>query len=487
MDGKFLLRKSTGDQSITEPELRDLLQKGQCKAGDFVFNFSAKQWARVGDLPSLASFFSQKPTQSIERKVVYFAVPGSSVLLQGPFSLKEIQQRTQANEICASSWVFVEGDKEWRQVKSVKALADMLPALPKDQPAAAVAPEGGDTPPAFSISSESDEMPPSFSGASAPVGAIVPPQDTGTSSISLVMNIEDAPPKAPIIAPKAPVTFAPTTASAEEPPEREEITMAFDPMGLNLHAERAAPPPTPAAKPSKPPAPLPSLPSAAKASAPPPKPPPRISIDPEDGKPKESGDHFDGVVAEVPTDPIWLIKPAASETVSGPYRFLEVMQLLEEGKLTKNDKISRVGSKAFTKIIQQYEFNVKYSLETVVENGQEKQKIFIRRRHPRVPYMTTVQLTTKTGIFSGNCVNMSGGGILMESPKVDFNLGEIIEIKILPGLIPKPISCKALIIGKIPKIPPAYALKFEELKTEDKEAIEFFIQESLKREMQKKH
>ena len=46
---------------------------------------------------------------------------------------------------------------------------------------------------------------------------------------------------------------------------------------------------------------------------------------------------------------------------------------------------------------------------------------------------------------------------------------------------------KALIIGKIPKIPPGYALKFEDLKKEDKEAIEFFVQESLKREMSKKN
>jgi hypothetical protein len=39
------------------------------------------------------------------------------------------------------------------------------------------------------------------------------------------------------------------------------------------------------------------------------------------------------------------------------------------------------------------------------------------------------------------------------------------------------------VIGKIPKIPPAYALKFEDLKNEDKEAIEYDVQEMLKREM----
>jgi hypothetical protein len=47
------------------------------------------------------------------------------------------------------------------------------------------------------------------------------------------------------------------------------------------------------------------------------------------------------------------------------------------------------------------------------------------------------------------------------------------------------IACKSMVIGKIPKIPPGFALKFENLKPEDKEAIEFFVTESLKREMQK--
>ncbi len=204
-------------------------------------------------------------------------------------------------------------------------------------------------------------------------------------------------------------------------------------------------------------------------------------------RPKRDVDGFDGIVAEIPMDPIWLVKQGTSETVSGPFRFLEIVKLLEEGKLTKNDKISRQGTKSFVKFHQQYEFNVKFSLESVVENGQEKQKILIRRRHPRVPYMTGVQIVSKYGLLAGQCVNISAGGILMEVPKAEFNLGEIIEVKIMPGHITKAISCKSLIIGKIPKAPPGYALKFEDLKPDDKEAIEYYVQETLKREMSKKN
>ncbi len=398
----------------------------------------------------MAAFFADRPSHAPERRVIYFLAPGAAANMpQGPFTAKEIQQRAQLREICASTWVFVDGDKEWRQVKNVKVLNDMLPPLPVDHPTAPM-PAAESTPPPF--------MP-------APQ-----PEVTDQPSISLEISTGSTP---------APSTGVP--AAEPVPEEREEITMAMDMMGLNLHSDKAVPPPAPpkALKPGMPPVPTP------KAAAPEPA---RITMaDHSAGaKAKEHGEGFDGITAEIPMDPIWLVKQANSEQVSGPFRFLEVIQFLEEGKLTKNDKISRSGTKAFTKIQQQYEFNVKYSVESVIENGQERQKILIRRRHPRIPYMTGVQIVGKVGPLAGTCVNISAGGILMEAPKAEFNLGEIIEIKILPGLITKPISCRALIIGKIPKIPPGYALKFEDLKQEDKETIEFFVQETLKREKSKK-
>ncbi|RYZ98987.1 MAG: PilZ domain-containing protein, partial [Proteobacteria bacterium] len=101
----------------------------------------------------------------------------------------------------------------------------------------------------------------------------------------------------------------------------------------------------------------------------------------------------------------------------------------------------------------------------------------------RVAYMTGVQVLSRHGALTGTCINISAGGILVEMSKAELVLGDIIEVKILPGLINRSIACKAQVIGKIPKIPPGFALKFEDLKNEDKEAIEFFVQEMLKREL----
>lgn len=513
VEKKLLLRKTTGDQHLTEAQLRETLTNSQCRAADFVYDFSTKQWSRLGDHPLAASLFATKPAAPPDRRIIYFLAPsgGEHLSLLGPFTAKEIQSRAANRELCESTWVFVEGDKEWRQVRNVKVLRDMLQPLPTDVPQAA----------------ESDSLPaapvaPELAAPAAPAVPPAPPEGPsftappGEKSLSIELDdsrgsgeiVPPSPAAAPPAAPPSSVqaeevnlmveesTPVPAVAASAAPsaspaePEREEITMAFDTMGLNLHSEQVGaadltPPPTrapakmpptpPAAPPSKTPTPPP--PAAAKAPA-------RQSL--EAPKAAAESEQFDGLVAEIPTGPIWLIKPSTSDVVSGPYRFLDVIKLLEDGKLTRNDKIARTGTKAFTKISQQYEFNVKYSVENVVEKGQEIQKILIRRRHPRVPYITGVQITSKRGMQAGNCVNISAGGILVEMPKAEFNLGEAVEIKLLPGLISRTIFCKGLVIGKIPKIPPGFALKFEGLKPEDKEAIEFFVQESLKREMSKK-
>lgn len=532
---KFLLRKVTGDQLVeSEQDVRDWLQKGQCKPADLLFDFAAGKWGRVGDHAAVAEFFSTKPAQNPERKLIYFMGPGSSGIPQGPYSTKEIQGRVQSRELCDATWIFVDGDKEWRQVKNVKILHEMLPAFPTDIPAKPAAPEppkSGDLELGFPEQGDGDrasltraleglelsgatagstEPAPSFSASMAE-----PEREDPTMSISMLgLGLSAANPEPAAVAKAAPVLEA---APAMELAPALEMAPALE---LSVDEPAAAPPaPPPAAfappkaapaapspsratAPSVPPKAPPSLPNAgAPPKAPPPaapSPPPKAaapaapSVPPSSPPPvapsqmeKDTGS-FDGITAQIPMDPIWLVKRGNLETVAGPFRFLEVVKLLEEGKLNKNDKISREGTNRFVKIQQQYEFNVKFVVETVVENGVEVQRIVIKRRHPRVPYLTDVQITGKAGVQVAACVNISAGGILVEMPKGDFTLGDILDIKLLPTkMIDKTVACKAMVIGKIPKMPPGFALKFENLKSEDKEAIEFFVAEALKREMQK--
>ncbi len=469
---RYLVRSANGEQAYeSEQELQNSYAGGIGKPSDFLFDYQVNQWFRLGDHPATMKYLGSKPIQFPEKKLVYLMVPGVPPKQSGPFSGKEIQQKAAQREISENCWVFVDGDKEWRQIKAVKLLFDMLPKLPTDVPAF---PDSGTAEIEIGV------------GADAP-----PPFPSGSNAASIGIDFDDGPPKDP-----------PPTPNGDEV-EREDATMAFSPLGLSsLKVDHSQPTAAaPATAPSAPPKAPPKGPTATPPAKPgmPPKAPassgpagipgkvPTMTPMPAGVTPGRDPDQgsFDGITAEIPTDPIWLVKQANSEAVSGPFRFMEIVKFLEEGKLNKSDKISKVGTNRYVKIQQQYEFNVKFSLETVMEHGVEKQKIFIKRRHPRVPYFTGIQVITRDGVQAGDCVNISAGGILMENIKADFNLGDIIEVKILPGLIKKSISVKSLVIGKIPKIPPAFALKFEDLKSEDKEAIEIYVQEMLKREMLK--
>lgn len=449
---KYLLRKVTGDQVLEEQkDIFDLFSKGQCKSGDFLYDFSTKKWSRVAEDSSVAALFS-KPQQAPEKKLVYYMAPGQVAILQGPFSLKEIQQKIQARELCGLSWVFVEGDKEWRQMKSVKALLDILPALPQDHP---VLPSTTNVP-------KEDVVPVASSSEASSVSLLIEREEQTKAFSALGLSLEESKTEQKLdVAPGSPPPIAKSMPSS--PPEE----------GISLSVESAphSPPPLPSQSGVVPPVVPPQVVSPAPGSPPP--------------APEKDQSSYDGLTVEIPVEPIWLIKQANSEAVSGPFRFLDVVKFLESGKLSKNDKISKVGTNRFVKIQQQYEFNVKFNVESVMEKGVEIQKILIKRRHPRVPYITGIQIVGKQGLHVGDCVNISAGGILMEVPKAEFQLGDIFEIKILPGLIPKAITCNAMVIGRIPKIPPAYAVRFENLKNEDKEAIEYFIHEALKREMTK--
>ena len=421
MPKKFIVRSVSRDFLIdSERELQAMLLGGKVSPGDFMYDEEIKVWFRVGDYKSFAAL-AVKPNMQIDRKIIYF-FPLNAVIPQGPYSLKEIQQKIQEQQLSEHSWVMVDGDKDWRQVKNLKLLLDFLPKLPTDQPT---------------------------------IVATAPPDQKDSGLIPIDMPEDNTDPTAELYV------------------EKEEETKAISSLGL-IHT----PPPAPAQAKAEPPAmkpampPKPNIPAMKQKGA---------GESAEKGKGEEQG--FEGITAEISSSPIWMIKVSDSEAVAGPYKFLDIIRFLDEGRITRNDKISKVGTNRFVKIQQQYEFNVKYSIETVVVNGVEQQKILIRRRHPRVPYITGAQVVSRLGISAGNCMNISGGGILIEVPKVEFNLGEIIDVKLMPGLIPRTISCKALVIGKVSKTPPGYALKFEELKNEDKEAIEYFVTEALKREM----
>lgn len=563
----IIVRTQSGDISVaSEAEVLNLLYKGKCKGGDFAFDTNKQSWVTVCSLSSIAPLFANRPDIKLEKLMIYVFQPVLKPHQIGPFSVSEVKNKIAIGELSPSNWIFVEGDKEWRQIKQVKAFKDVIPQAPKDAPG--IEKGGFPAAPTTTKSASSDfevglgdglEIEKEKTLPGLMIGPATNPLNLGSvgdkkPGFDPLAGVDSGPTKAaePVAAsgvnfpglPKAsepsisldinvnqntgPVTRTAVTTETgsikvsglgetstsleanliDTGVSQEETTKTFSALGLNLQSSDAPPP-----APGQVSAPELSvslggssgaigatvgLPTGApKPPGFPPIPPPNAGVSmpatpgaAPDSIPAESdaandGDSFDGITAEIPTEPMWLIKAGTSETAIGPLRFLEVVKFLNDGKINKNDKISKAGTNRFCKIAQQYEFNVKFTIETVVEGGVEKQKIFIRRRHPRVPYMANIQIQRHGQMIQGNCINISAGGILMEAPKATFALGETLSIKILPGLIHATISCDALVIGKVPKIPPGYALKFKELKASDKEAIDFFVQETLKREQQR--
>lgn len=467
----------------------DFWLSGRCGPGDFVYSYPESRWLYACDLPALASAFAQKPANSLEKSLIYILVPGKALSQAGPYTLSRVKAMMAAREICGNTWVFVEGDKEWRQVKGVKALKEALPPLPQEKPA----------PPRAAATEPVEVRESAPSGLAAAALAASGDGDTGGIVIGSASDFAASAASGPALGSQG---FVPSVNSDSGPSlavaapgeddgvqrvGADESTKAVSVLGLNLDVPSDSGPALQMdAAPAAAPPPVSPPPAAATPGAPPPVKQPPLPAAPA-GATGSGPDQpsFDGITAEISADPVWLIKGNNTENVSGPFRFLEVIKLLEQGKITKNDKISKAGTNRFQKIAQQYEFNVHFEITKFTENGLQKEKILIRRRHPRVDYFANVQLIRGGATTQGACVNISAGGVLVEAPKLDLPIGETVEVKILPATITRLIHCKAQVMSKVPKIPPGFALEFTELKPEDKTAIEQFVAEALKKEQMK--
>lgn len=612
MANRYLVRTRAGDHiAASEAQILEWLRQGHCSCGDFVFVEAEGKWKPISELGEIAPLFASRPTTKLEKPVItVFRLGYGRSLQQGPFTLSTVLDMLARGEVCAYSWIFVEGDKEWRQVKNVKILREAIPAAPKEaprfeltavagaageadndisfeslqsglgiesdtpspgtseptqqsQPSIVPLPEGVRAEPPVQVATKTgaitktatltktvsramdealsqvlesnsppeqparttagfmptpDFAPSAGAGAAAVAYALEEPAAASPAELSVKLEVSPPasavpapapktaaarPPAAPPVAPPAAPPVAPPAAPPATPPDdpkqrfeyrqqnaveeipEEEQTKAVSKLGL---AEGLAPAPDfqqhRATSPGFVPAPdltAPTPPPLRPAAKAPPKAAGK-SVPPPSPGAKGGEDSEEGIIVEIPQEPIWMIKQDKTDRLSGPYSFQEIIDLLGVGRLTKDDKISKQGTNRFCKIAQQYEFNVKHTIETVVENGVERQKILIKRRHPRVSYMTDVHVMKVGRKWLGKCVNISAGGILLESSDLEVALGEQVMIEIMPGLIPRKISVSALVIGKIPKKPPGFALRFTDLKVEDKEAIEFFVMEILKKE-----
>ncbi len=203
---------------------------------------------------------------------------------------------------------------------------------------------------------------------------------------------------------------------------------------------------------------------------PPTEPPPGISVSEE----KKLGDRtFGGETFTqdlgISNEPIWFLY--RDNTKFGPYRYLELVRLLQTNACAPDDFVWKPGFQDWTRVRHCGEFEESVLRKLVHLRNFGAEKVFIQRRFPRVPYDSEVILHDEKRVVFGAARSLSEGGAFLEVGKVTHGKGDRIKIHFTPGAVTVPFNCIAE-VTMVSKGPPAgYNVKFIYLEEEDRKRI----------------
>lgn len=204
---------------------------------------------------------------------------------------------------------------------------------------------------------------------------------------------------------------------------------------------------------------------------PPPKePPPGISVsgDKKLGEREFASDTFSQDLG-ISNEPIWFLY--RDNTKFGPYRYLELVRLLQTNACAPDDFVWKPGFQDWTRVRHCAEFEEQVLRKLVHLRNFSAEKVFIERRFPRVPYESEVILHDEKRVVFGAARSLSEGGAFLEVSKPTHVKGDRIKIHFTPGAVAVPFNCIAE-VTMVSKGPPAgYNVKFIYLEEEDRKRI----------------
>ena len=210
---------------------------------------------------------------------------------------------------------------------------------------------------------------------------------------------------------------------------------------------------------------------------PPPKdPPPGVKAKEKPLK-EFSGEVFSQDVG-ISNEPIWFL--FKDNTKFGPYRYLEVVRLLQTNSCTQEDFVWKPGFDDWVRINQSPEYTDSVLKKLVHMKNFAVDKVFIQRRFPRVPYDSEVILHDEKRVVFGLAKSLSEGGAFLEVAHPTHVKGDRIKIHFTPGDLPVPFNCIAEVtqVSKTGSI--GYNVKFIYLEEEDRKRIAQFAQKTSK-------
>lgn len=172
----------------------------------------------------------------------------------------------------------------------------------------------------------------------------------------------------------------------------------------------------------------------------------------------------------------------------GPYRFLEMVQLLQEQKVERADFIWKPGMSDWERTRDVPEFGAEI-LEKLSDTknfqGVDMKTVFIQRAFPRVPYDSEVILHDDQQVVIGAATTLSEGGAFVEVPNPVHKRGDRLKLHFSAAGVPVPFNC----IGEVTQVcrtePTGYCLKFIYLGQDDQKRIQKFAEKEVRKPVAK--
>ena len=192
---------------------------------------------------------------------------------------------------------------------------------------------------------------------------------------------------------------------------------------------------------------------------------------------KQSFDQQFGVSNEA----IWFLYK--DQEKYGPYRFLEVVQLLQAKKCEPTDFIWKPGFGDWERIkaVPEFDSGILERLANVTSfSGINLDTVFIKRAFPRVPYDSEVILHDDQQLMIGEATTISEGGAFVKVAAPGHERGDRLKLHFSASGVPVPFNCIAEVTQVCKTDPVGYCLKFIYLEQEDQERIKQFAKQRVK-------
>lgn len=176
----------------------------------------------------------------------------------------------------------------------------------------------------------------------------------------------------------------------------------------------------------------------------------------------------------ISNDPIWFVKKYDEEEVNGPFRYLEVIRMLQNQQIDEQDQVKKTGW-VWKTVNEVQEFRPSF-IRHIMEKDVNAQEVLVKRQHPRSSYMSPAIIRYNGIELKGTCTTISIGGCFVEVRNLShLKIGETVDLEILPGEVPLPIHAQARVASIIERQPKGVGLEFTQINSSLQEKIEEFV------------